>query len=490
MRPVPVADARRLFDEIDHVRLLSVGVDIGSSTMHIMFSRVHLKRDTQGLSSEFVLVSTETVWRSEVLLTPYVTGERIDARAVAEFVGYCYDSAGFTADEVDTGAVILTGEALKQLNARAIADAIAEKAGAFVSVLAGHHLEAMLAAHGSGAVAVSEERKKTVLCVDVGGGTTKLTLIRDGEIVRTGAIAVGGRLLSWDGNRRLRHVADACRALMPPGMALAAGDFLSEEDEAALADRAVRDILAVPSGHGARLDPALALTDTDFGLMDAPDLIAFAGGISEYVYGREDYGYGDLGRSIGRRLRGAIDQGRLSAPVVDPGQGIRATVVGASQYSVQVSGSTVAVSEAEVLPLRNVPVVHPRVDLAGDPGAGQIAASVRRALEEHATVDGQTVALAFRFGGLPTYQRLRSLAEGAVTGLPPGGGPVVVLIDKDVGNAIGGILADELGVDRPIVCLDNLQLKPLDFVDIGSMLSPAGVFPVTIKSLLFSGGQG
>src|ERR1700676_3798416 len=182
----------------DNVQLTTVGIDIGSSTAHLMFARVHLRRLTTALSSRFVVVHRKVLWQSPILLTPYLPDYTIDTDELAGFIGGCYAYAGIEPGDIDSGAVILTGEAIKRHNARAIADLFSEEAGKFVCASAGHHMECQLAAHGSGAVALSRGHATLILNVDIGGGTTKLALIDNGVLVATAAIAVGGRLLVED----------------------------------------------------------------------------------------------------------------------------------------------------------------------------------------------------------------------------------------------------------------------------------------------------
>ena len=190
----------------DNVELVTVGIDIGSSTSHLMFARVHLQRLSSALSSRFVVVGRSILWQSPILLTPYRPDYTIDADELAGFIGGCYAYAGIGREAVDSGAVILTGEALKRSNARAIADLFSEEAGKFVCASAGHHMECQLAAHGSGAVALSRGHNVTLLNVDIGGGTTKLALIEKGRVLATCAIAVGGRLAIEDGNAALTRI--------------------------------------------------------------------------------------------------------------------------------------------------------------------------------------------------------------------------------------------------------------------------------------------
>jgi ethanolamine utilization protein EutA len=478
---------------LDNIDLVSVGIDVGSTTSHLMFSHVHLKRETERHSTRYVVTSQEVLWRSPIRLTPYQPGGRIDAGQLGRWVEEDFAAAGLDRADLDSGAVILTGEALKQHNAKALAEAIAAQAGDFVCVSAGHHLEAMLAAYGSGSVALSARTGQRVLCVDIGGGTTKLSLIDRGTVRRTAAIEVGARMVSFDPAGTVRQVASAVPAVLatlgtgavtPPPVP---GAPLATASREALVSAAAGQILAVPRRHGGLLAAGLLLTGPlhpDFGEFDA---VTFAGGVSEYVYGRESRDFGDLGGDIAAAIRRVLAGGGLPAPVLDPGDGIRATVVGASQSSVQVSGSTVAVPTGSDLPLRNVPVVHPALDLSGDIGEDAVAAAIGDALEAAPGL-APPVALAFHFAGPPSYQRLRGLAGGIAAALRrawPGRELAVLVMDRDIAASIGALLTEELAVRRPVLCLDNLDLHPLDYLDIGRPVWPAGVYPVVIKSLLF-----
>src|SRR5258708_4496659 len=211
--------------EADNVERTTVGIDIGSSTSHLMFARVHLQRLSAALSSRFVVVERKILWQSPILLTPYRGDYTIDVDDLAGFIGGCYAYAGIEREKVDSGAVILTGEALKRRNARAIADLFSEEAGKFVCASAGHHMECQMAAHGSGAVALSRGHNATLLNVDIGGGTTKFALIENGHILATCAVAVGGRLIvegDGGGLTRIEEPAEQIARALGIELALAA----------------------------------------------------------------------------------------------------------------------------------------------------------------------------------------------------------------------------------------------------------------------------
>jgi ethanolamine utilization protein EutA len=480
--------------KVENVELTTVGIDIGSSTSHLMFAGVRLQRKTQALSSQFVVVERRVLWKSPILLTPFLADGTIDAARLGAFVARCYREAGLAPGEIDTGAVILTGEAIKRTNAAAIAAFFAADAGKFVCASAGHHLESALAAHGSGAVALSRETSRTLLNVDIGGGTTKMALVRRGEIVSTCAIAVGGRLVAFDAEGRIARIDDSARlAAQAAGVALRVGErplpHALQRVVDTLSEAAIGVIgAAAPAGLAARL----MLTEPLAHPVEA-QAITFSGGVSEYIYGREERDFGDIARALATRIAAACASGRIPAALMEPREGIRATVIGASQFTVQVSGKTIHVSEAAALPLRNVPVVAPALELGEEISAAAVARAIQDALARASANEAQAVALALRWRGEPHYRRLRALAEGiaAVFPAPSAGegaaGPLVLMVDGDVGSTLGHILEGELHLGRAVVSIDGIQLREFDFVDVGEVIRPADVVPVVIKSLLFSG---
>jgi ethanolamine utilization protein EutA len=456
-----------------------------------MFAKVHLKRMGDKLSSRFVVVNRDILWRSPIMLTPYRSDYTIDADKLETFFMGGFKEAGLQREDIDAGAIILTGEALKRTNSRAIADLFAAESGKFVCASAGHHLESVLAAHGSGAVGLSRKTGQAILNVDIGGGTTKFALVRGGEILHTAAVAVGGRLVARGDNGELVRIeGPAEQAARTAGIRLSIGEQLSEADQAKLIDTWVDVLVSV-----IHLDPPAGLMGelllTDYLADDVkPEAITFSGGVSEYIYNREPQGFRDLGPALAAGVRKALESGRIKLPVLDPGQGIRATVIGASQFSMQLSGNTISISEGTQLPIRNLPVLHPKVDLSTEFSVGEVADAIRHSVRRFETEDGRpSVALAFAWRGDPLYQRLKAFADGLVAGMRETieeGQPLVLLLDGDIGKTLGNILKQELDVRSDVVSIDGLQLNEFDYVDIGEIIYPANAVPVVIKSLLFS----
>jgi ethanolamine utilization protein EutA len=220
----------------------------------------------------------------------------------------------------------------------------------------------------------------------------------------------------------------------------------------------------------------------------AIDGITFSGGVAEYLYGREKARFGDLGADLAHDLAHAIADGKVAGPVIDPGNGIRATVVGAAQFSVQISGNTILITRPDALPLRNLPALCCQFDLANI-SVGAVAGAVRAALDRSDLVDGEgPIALTFPWSGAPLHARLRAIADGISAALAKtiaAGLPLVVIVDGDVGMTLGRIIHHEAAPGANVIALDGVQLKAFDYVDIGGVISVTNVVPLIIKSLLF-----
>jgi ethanolamine utilization protein EutA (predicted chaperonin) len=481
------AIARSIWDQ-DNVAFRTVGIDIGSSSSHLLFAKVALQRQSQGLSSRFVVVGREVAWRSPILLTPFLPDGTIDPHELGEFISRCYRDAGLSQSDIDSGAVILTGEAIKRKNARAIDELFAADAGKFVCATAGHKLECRLAAHGSGAVALSKARDTCLLHADIGGGTTKLALIDRGTILGLSAFAVGGRLIATDQDgswSRIDHAAE-----------LVAGDLKTEISPQTLADEALRRrivqrLAAVATDIilDAPLDPlaeSLLLTER-LPRGPSPSAITVSGGVAEYMFGHETEDFGDIAKLLAAELARELSR-RSGLPLIDPGQRIRATVIGASQFTVQVSGKTIYLPDPYVLPVHNVPVARVGIDLTGEIDPDRVAEAVRLGMEEIDLDHTARVAIAFSWHGDPEHARLKAAAEGIVRALAPLAARIkllLLMIEGDVGKTFGRLLHRELGWPGKIVSIDGMDLHELDFVDVGELIAPPGVVPVVIKSLLF-----
>jgi ethanolamine utilization protein EutA len=474
----------RTLEGEDEIVILSVGVDIGSSTSHLVFSRIVLER----LDSRYVVTQRETFYQSDILLTPYTAAEEIDAEKLGAFIHQQYLDANVDPNEIDTGALILTGVAVRRRNARKIGELFAGQAGKLVAVSAGDNLETVMAAYGSGAVARSIRDQSTVMNVDIGGGTSKIAVCADGKVVALTAIDVGARLVCVDADGKINRIEEAGRRFGAAlGFDLKLGEVLppqvARELAAHMADRLFEamkgDSPAEGSTHLLRLEP--------LAYRGKVDEVTFSGGVSEFIYQREKASFGDLGPLLADEIRKRVQPW---VPLIEtPDQGIRATVIGASQYTTQVSGSTIFVSPLDAVPLRNVPVIAPLLPLDDEIDANAVTAAVSAALRQLDLDAGKSpVAVFVPWKGSATFQRLDAFCRGAVEGLKPvltRGHPLVLAGDGDVGGLLGIHLREEMRLPNPIVSVDGLELKEFDYIDIGGMMESSGAVAVVIKSLVF-----
>ncbi|MCA1222510.1 ethanolamine ammonia-lyase reactivating factor EutA, partial [Streptomyces sp. 8L] len=435
----------------DNVTLRSVGMDIGSSGTQVVFSELRLRRISEELTSRYIVVRRATTYRSPVELTPYASAELIDAEALGSIIDRAYNAARVHPDAVDTGVVILTGEALRRQNAAAIAGVLAERGGELVTATAGHHMEAMLAAYGSGAAQASYDRGLRLLNVDIGGGTTKLALVEDGRVLRTAAVHIGGRLQVTDEAGRVVRLDPAGRAHAErAGYAWELGAAVSAEEVAKVAEVMADTLVTALTADPLPADVAALYLTEPLGELGRIDGLMVSGGVAEYVYEREERRFGDLGLPLGHALRRRLDTGALPFPLLPAGECIRATALGASEYSVQLSGNTGFITSPEtLLPRHNLQVVKPVYELGESVDAAEIAAAVRRQLVALDVAPEADVALAMGWQGLPSYERVVALPGGiraALAARTAAGRPVYVMLDGDVAMTLGRLLRDELGV--------------------------------------------
>jgi len=474
-------------DTVERLSFVSIGIDIGSSSTQVAFSRI-------GAQGPGAAHDRQTLFLSPVHPTPFDGDGRIDDARLRRLIASAFGDAGLTPDDIETGVVVLTGEAALRENAAAIAHLVSEDVGELVCAAAGHHMEAQLSARGSGAVEASRaDGGRRILLIDIGGATAKLAVVDNGRVTATAALSVGGRLLVIDRENRIRRL-DAAGILhaRAAGLSWQAGDIIDPARRGLLAEAMADMVIAAADGRAAE---AFMLT-APLGKTGRLDGVMLAGGVGEYVYGRETRDFNDLGRALGLALKRRIDAGAFPCPLLAPGECIRATVLGASSHSLQLSGDTIFISShADLLPVRNLPVIAPDIDLTAETiRPADVAVAIARHLD---ALDGrdpsQAVALSLPWAGAPAYERLRSLAEGIRKGLSARidrRTSLYVLVSDDIALGLGHILKEELRIASEVMVIDGMQTADFDFVDIGRVRLPSHTVPVTIKSLLFGGWQG
>jgi ethanolamine utilization protein EutA len=338
-----------------------------------------------------------------------------------------------------------------------------------------------MAAHGSGAVLRSREEGLTVLNIDVGGGTTKVSVIDDGRIRGTSALNIGARLLAYDDGDVVTRLEKAGRRFLADlGCDLSIGEKVEEDLRRRLAARMAHVLFDAVSGDKPSWDDLYVTAP--IGDLPALDGILFSGGVSEYIYGREASPFGDLGPYLGEEIRKEAE--KRGFQILEASEGIRATVIGASQYTVQLSGETIHVPDGANQPVRNLRVFVVHVDWES-PVAARAETAVKKALSERdPEVRGSPFVLAFSSPPFFGYGAVQELARGideAMTSLPAADRPDALVFEQNVGRVVGGILSSKWNLP----CVDEINLSELDFIDVGEVVEGEGFVPVVVKSLAF-----
>ena len=482
-------------------RLLSVGLDVGTTSTQLIVSELAIENRASSFAVPDMAITDRLVrYQSPVYFTPLNGEFLVDGEKIRQLVEAEYASAGIRREDVDTGAVIITGETSRKENARAVLAALSDFAGDFVVATAGPDLESVLAARGAGAVAWSEQTGKPVLHMDIGGGTSNLAWIEEGKIVATGCLNVGGRLVKYDESHRLYYVSPVLTKLCQ----LKSGDIVTEEDLRPVADLLTQalemaaglreptellDMLWTEEADGPAIASQCAhwhgnphqMSEICGGLprrfaprndvkSGEPWVISFSGGVADCI-GREDpwTAFGDMGPTLGRAIR----ESRLCRGEYRLGeQTIRATVIGAGCHSAQLSGSTVFYKNV-AFPMKNLPVAAVTEEEQTD------AARIRDALSRQ---EGERVALALPGIIAPAYEQVKTMAANLAQGF--GSRPVILALEQDMAKALGHALALVLPPDREVLCIDNVRLDSHSYLDVGAPVGPA--LPIMVKTLILS----
>ena len=449
--------------------LCSVGLDVGTTTTQLIVSQLTVENQASAFAvPKMEITQREICYRSPVHFTPLTQGDLVDGEGIRRIVEEEYARAGITPGDVDTGAVIITGETSRKENASRVLQVLSHHAGEFVVATAGPDLESALAARGSGAVAYSEKTGKRVLHMDIGGGTSNLALVEDGKILQTGCLNVGGRLVKVDEGGTITYLSPVARQLSSLQEGRRAEVSLLEE----LADKLVQGL---EMAAGLReVSPLWEKLVTRESVETQPILpgavISFSGGVADCIEkDHPPFAFGDMGPILGKAIRNS----RLcSGEYMLAENTIRATVIGAGCHSATLSGSTVFYRDV-ALPVKNLPVAVLDEASQLDPDA------ITRALQGH---DTQQVVLAMPGMESPGYGDIQHLAQAIAQGTA--GKPVFVCLQADMAKALGQRLALLLpGI--PCLCIDRVALEAGSFLDIGQPVGPA--LPVVVKTLVLSG---
>ena len=473
--------------ETDRIELLSVGVDVGSSTSHLAFSNLVLERDPRSPSRRFNIQKRDMIYEGRIINTPLLSNDTIDIDKLSEFFREEYKLAGMHRVDIQSGAVIITGETAKKDNAKQIVEFLSSDAGDFVAATAGANFESFLTALGSGATARSKKYNKTILSCDIGGGTSNIAISKNGEVLSTSCVSIGGRLLAANSEGRIWRIdGPALKVMEYIGLNYKIGDQIPKEDIERIAAKFAEVLIEVITGPAtSSLAKQLMLTD-DLSFPGKIDEYSFSGGVAELIYGGNGH-YDDMGKILAKKITSLTS--RLTAPVVEPKNKIRATVIGAGAYSLSISGSSGFMDNQISFPMKNVPVL--RVDIEEPQlSVEHVISETRASFRRFDLSEGEEiVALYFKDPVRVYYPDLELFAKSIEAALPNSINnkiPIILIFEKDIACSVGNVIRRETGLKTNLLSLDELILKEGDWIDIGEPLIGDQVFPVTVKSLVFN----
>ena len=459
--------------------MYSIGVDIGTSTTEIIISNIKISTSMgPSLLPTTKIDETEVIYRSPVIFTPLISRDTIDFEQIREQVKAAMKESGIDKENIETGAVIITGETARKDNARQVNIWLSEFLGDFVVATAGPRLEAVLAGRGSGISEESKKRSRRIINLDIGGGTLNAAVFDCGTCTDSFAMDIGGRLIKLDDTGRVTYISDRIvHIITSHKLAIRQGETADikvlERFCSYLADCCLQAL-----GLREMKEGTLPLYITDFTIPKNLDFISISGGVGEYVgslnESTEWFQYGDIGPLLGIKITQALAP--YKSRLILPEEKIRATVLGAGSHSLSVSGSTVGV-ESSILPMRNIPIVK-------CPAAASqwedVFRSTRPLMELY---EDEVLAVSIKGEKSPGYRELKLLADQIARLYEGLKSPVIVLLKEDFAKALSQMIRIHTPCSKPVICLDQIQVEEGDYIDIGSPIGSA--VPVVIKTLVY-----
>lgn len=473
--------------------LLSVGIDIGTSTTQLIFSKLTVENTASNFSVPRIsIVDKEIIYKSNVYFTPLISATEINGEEIKKIVESEYKKAKIDKDDIQTGAVIITGETARKENANDVVHALSGFAGDFVVATAGPDLESIISGKGAGAHIYSKEHSTTVVNIDIGGGTSNSSLFKRGEVVDTGCLDIGGRLIKIDvTSKEVTYISPKIETIIRDNnLDVKIGTKITKEKVEPIVN-IMKDIIVESIGLKTKSELFdFMVTNKSISVDEEIKNVSFSGGVADYIYYEgtvDDYfKYGDLGILLGQAIKNCEELKNIN--VIKPLETIRATVVGAGSHTTEVSGSTITYTN-DAFPIKNLPILKLSAeDENGD--SNDISKAIKNKLNWFKLEnDLQKIAIAFNGHKNPSFEKVMEYARGIVEGMSEiveKKLPFIVIVENDMAKVLGQSIYALLEYKADIVCLDSIKVENGDYIDIGKPIADGKVLPVVIKTLVFN----
>lgn len=473
--------------------LLSVGIDIGTSTTQLIFSKLTVENTASNFSVPRIsIVDKEIIYKSHVYFTPLISATEINGEEIKAIVESEYKKANIDKDDIQTGAVIITGETARKENANDVLHALSGFAGDFVVATAGPDLESIISGKGAGAHIYSKEHSTTVVNIDIGGGTSNLSLFKRGEVVDTGCLDIGGRLIKIDvTTKEVTYISPKIEKIIDDNnLNILVGTKITIEKVKPIVN-IMKDIIVESIGLKKKSELFdFMVTNKSISLNEDIKNVSFSGGVADYIYYEgsiDDYfKYGDLGILLGQAIKNCEELKNIN--VIKPLETIRATVVGAGSHTTEVSGSTITYTN-DAFPIKNLPILKLSLEDENG-GSNDISKAIKNKLNWFKLEnDLQKIAIAFNGQKNPSFEKVMEYARGIVEGMSEiveKKLPFIVIVENDMAKVLGQSIYALLDYKTDIVCLDSIKVENGDYIDIGKPIADGKVLPVVIKTLVFN----
>lgn len=473
-------------------KILSVGIDIGTSTTQLIFSNLTIENTASGFSVPRIsIVDKEVFYKSDVYFTPLISQTKIDGAKIRDIVEKEYAKANVKKSDIQTGAVIITGETARKENANDVLQNLSGFSGDFVVATAGADLEGIIAGKGAGAHIYSKENFKTVANVDIGGGTSNISVFKNGDIKETGCLDIGGRLIKLDENKKIIYIAEKIQKIMAENnISLNIGDTATYEKIKPITD-IMASILEESIGTKPKTNLLeIAITNKNISENNKIECISFSGGVADYIYNdlpiQDYFKFNDIGIILGESIKNSKTFFQ-NIKLIKPLETIRATVVGAGSHTTEISGSTITFTK-ENFPIKNLPILK---ILKEEEESEDL---IRNAIKEKINWfklenELQKIAIAIDGKKSPTFNEINMYAKGLISGMEEiiaKDLPIIIIVENDMAKVLGQTINCMLDSKKEIICIDSIKVLNGDYIDIGKPISENRVLPVVIKTLVFN----